>query len=353
MAVIREALCYDDVLLVPRRSSVSSRKDVDLTTQLTSSIKLAIPLISANMDTVTESAMAIAMASLGGIGIIHRFLSIEKQADEIHKVKLSGSKFLVGAAVGVKDDYVSRTEKLLKAGCNVIVVDIAHGHADHTLETIKTLRRKFRTLQIIAGNVATKEGTLDLIKAGVHAVKVGVGPGSLCTTRLVAGVGVPQLTAVIDAVSIAKRYHVPIIADGGIKQPGDLTKALAAGASTVMIGGLFAGCEESPGIALHKSGGKFKLTRGMASLAAHKQNQISKGQDRDFGLSEYVAEGVEALVPYRGHVAEVALQLLGGLRSGMSYCGATTIKELHLKAEFIRVSQASLRENGAHDVLPI
>ena len=352
LPTIREGLTFDDVLLVPQRSQISSRKDVDLATRLTSKIKLAMPLVSANMDTVTESAMAIAVAKLGGIGIIHRFLPVADQVKEVRAVKEAG-KLLVGAAVGIKEDYLERSKALLLAGCDVIVVDIAHGHADHTIEAVKKLKKQFKNTPVIAGNVATAEGTRDLIKAGADAVKVGVGPGSLCTTRIVAGAGVPQLTAILEAVEVARKLDTPVIADGGIKQPGDLAKALAAGAATVMIGGLFAGCEESPGIAIHKNGGKYKFTRGMASLDAQRQKRRAFGQNADFGLAEYVAEGVEALVPYRGTVSEVVNQLLSGLRSGMSYCGARNIAELQRKAEFIRVSSAGLRENGAHDVIPI
>lgn len=343
----RLGLTYDDVLLVPKRSSLISRKLVDTSTFLTPKLKLQIPIISANMDTVTESEMAIAMAKLGGIGIIHRFMSIENQVKEVEKVKKEGN-FLVGAAVGVKNGFLERTEKLIKAGTDVIVVDIAHGHSDHAIQAVKDIKKKFPQTNLIAGNVATKKGTLDLIKAGADAIKVGVGPGSLCTTRIVTGCGVPQLTAVLEAVSVVKKYHIPIIADGGIKISGDITKALAAGASTVMIGSLLAGCQEAPGTIVTQKGQKYKLIRGMASLKANIEKNRHEGNGN--GLFDYVAEGVEARVLCNGPVEEVVNQLIGGLRSGMSYCGAENIKKLQKQAEFIQITNASLRESHPHDV---
>lgn len=344
---LRFGLTYDDVLLVPKRSGLVSRKLVDTKTYLTSKIRLQIPIISANMDTVTESGMAIAMAKLGGIGIIHRFLPTENQIKEVEKVKKQGN-LLVGAAVGVKNGYLERTGELLKAGADIIVIDIAHGHSDHAIVAITDIKKKFPKCNLIAGNVATKEGTLDLIKAGADAIKVGVGPGSLCTTRIVTGCGVPQLTAVLDAVSVAKKYSIPIIADGGIKISGDITKALAAGASTVMLGSLLAGCREAPGLTLSENNKKYKLIRGMASLKANVEK--NKHEENGNGLSDYVAEGVEARVLCNGRVEEVVNQLIGGLRSGMSYCGSENIEKLWQKAEFIQITNASLRESHPHDV---
>lgn len=471
-------LTFDDVLLVPARSTVSSRKQINCSSNLTKKVPLNIPIISANMDTVTESDMAMVMAKEGGIGIIHRFMSIEKQVEEVLKVKRSESyiveepftlvldgatladaydfihkhnvtgilivdknnklqgilthrdisletnmnakishlmtpkerlvtapsgttfakaieilkkhkieklplvnkegkitglitrkdllkaheypyalkdtkgRLRVGAAIGVKGDYWERVQAMVSAGVDVIVVDIAHGHADHSIETVKRLKKTYPQLEVIAGNVATSSGTLDLIKAGADAIKVGVGPGSMCTTRIVTGCGVPQLTAIFAAVKAAKKYQIPIIADGGIRYSGDIVKALASGASSVMIGGLFGGTEESPGMTIIRNGRKYKVSRGMASLGANMSKKIEEGQTKslDFGLGEYVAEGVEAIVPYRGNVSEIIHQLVGGVRSGMSYCGAKNIIELQAKAQFIQITSVGLKESFPHDV---
>ena len=340
-------LTFDDVLLVPQKTDLVSRSEVDLTTQLTKKIKLKAPVISANMDTVTETKMAVALAREGGIGIIHRFLTIEKEAEMVVEVKKQ--KLLVGAAVGIRGDYLERAEALVKAGIDVIVIDIAHGHSIFLIKVLKDLKKKFPKIDVIAGNVATPEATEELIKNGASAVKVGIGPGALCITRIVAGAGVPQLTAISECSAVAKKYGVPIIADGGIRNSGDMVKALAAGASTVMIGTLFAGCDESPALTFFKNNRKFKLTRGMASLMANhdrQKNDIKVKKD----LKEYAAEGVEAVVPYRGRVNEFINQLLGGVRSGFSYCGARNIIETWEKAEFIQITQSSLIESKPHDV---
>ncbi len=340
-------LTFDDVLLIPKKTSIESRSHVDLTTKLTKRITLKIPIISANMDTVTESEMAIAIARMGGIGIIHRFLTIEAQVEEVKKVKKE--KFLVGAAIGIRGDYLERTKALIKAGVDVIVIDIAHGYSTFLLKVLRELTKKFPKTDFIAGNVATAEATEEMIKNGAAGVKVGIGPGALCTTRIVTGAGVPQLTAIADCVEVAKKYQVPIIADGGIKQSGDIVKALAAGASTVMIGSLFAGCEESPALTFFRNNKKYKLTRGMASLMANVDRQ-KKDESVKRDLKKYAAEGVEAVVPYRGTVSDLVTQLIGGIKSGFSYCGAKNIKELWEKAEFIQITQASLVESGPHDV---
>jgi guanosine monophosphate reductase len=340
-------LTFDDVLLVPQKTDLVSRSEVDLSTQLTKKIKLKVPVISANMDTVTETEMAIALAREGGIGIIHRFLTIEKEAEMVAEVKKQ--KLLVGAAVGIRGDYLERAGALVKAGVDVIVIDIAHGHSIFLIKVLKDLKKKFPKIDIIAGNVATPEATEELIKNGASAVKVGIGPGALCITRIVAGAGVPQLTAISECSAVAKKYDVPIIADGGIRNSGDMVKALAAGASTVMIGTLFAGCDESPALTFFKNNRKFKLTRGMASLMANQDRQKNDTTvKRD--LKEYAAEGVEAVVPYRGKVNEFINQLLGGVRSGFSYCGARSILETWKKAEFIQITQSSLIESKPHDV---
>ena len=340
-------LTFDDVLLVPKKTSLVSRSQVNLSTYLTKKIKLKIPLVSANMDTVTESKMAIAIASLGGIGIVHRFCTIDKEVEEVKLVKKE--KLLVGSAVGIKDDYIDRCRALIKAGADVIVIDIAHGHSIFLLQALKNLKKKFPKTEFIAGNVATVEATKELIEAGTSAVKVGSGPGSLCTTRIIAGAGVPQMTAIDDCVQVAKKYQVPVIADGGIRVSGDIVKALAAGASTVMIGSLFAGCRESPALTFFRNNQKFKLTRGMASLMANHERQL-KDKSIEKDLKNYAAEGVEAVVPYRGSVGDLIHQFLGGVRSGFSYCGAKNIEDLWQKAEFIQITQSSLIESLPHDV---
>jgi IMP dehydrogenase len=476
------ALSYDDVLLVPQRSSIASRRDVNTSANLTRNIRLSLPVVSANMDTVTEAAMATEMARQGGIGIIHRFLSVEEQAAEVRKVKRAESfvinqpytiapdrtveqarlemerldvgsfvvvdeqdklvglisardvrfvrnpdlfvqdvmtpkqklitapadvsleevheifnrhkveklplvdggtvvglvtakdlehthrnpiaakdkrgRLLAGAAVGVVGEVMERAGALLDAGANVLVVDVAHGHSEAVTDIVRQLKARWPEVDVIAGNVATAEGAAELIESGVDAVKVGVGPGSTCTTRIVTGAGVPQLTAVMECASVCHEAGVPIIADGGIKASGDIAKALAAGASTVMLGGLLAGTDESPGQTTTRRGQRFKSYRGMASLSAtaarrRRERELSdiNQQEDDQWLSQVVAEGVEALVPYRGPVREVLVQLVGGLRSGMSYCNARTIEELWRNARFVRITPAGLRESGPHDVV--
>ncbi len=471
---IKEGLTFDDVLLVPKYSNITTRSQTDLSTKLSKNISLNIPLISANMDTVTESAMAIAMAREGGIGIIHRFLTVEEEVEEVLKVKRSASVMienpytispdqsakdainymhekgvsgllvvkdsklagilthrdvmfesqssklvqdimtkdvitakpgitiieaketlrqhrieklplvddkgmikglvtskdithnenypnaskdkkgrpLVGAAVGVKGDFMERTEALLNADADVIVVDIAHGHSENAINTIRNIKKAFPNCELIAGNVATAKGAEDLIKAGVDAVKVGVGSGSICITRVITGSGVPQLTAVYDCAQIGKKYDIPIISDGGTRTSGDLTKALAAGASTVMVGSLFGGTDESPGSFVMKNGKRYKIYRGMASFYAalgrksKETGNITANED----LNDYVAEGVEAMVPYKGTVTDIIKQLSGGVRSGLSYCGAHTIPQMQQNAEFIKMSRAGFAESQPHDV---
>ena len=358
---IREltGITFDDVLLVPKKTNIESRTQVDLTSRLTPKIKLSIPVVSANMDTVTESTMAIAVAEAGGIGIIHRFLTIDAEAEKVARVKKKG--LIVGAAIGVREDYLARTEALLNAGADVIVIDIAHGHSLYLIKVLKDIKKKFPKAEIIAGNIATGEAAEELIKNGADAVKVGIGPGSICITRLVAGAGVPQVTAIDDVVKVARKYKTPVIADGGIRTSGDIVKALATGASTVMIGSIFAGAEESPTVMMTKEGKKFKLTRGMASLAAyldnHEKNGNGNGEKNGNGvekdLATYAAEGVEAMIPYRGHAQHIIAKLAGGMRSGFSYCGAVNIEELWKNAEFIRISNSALIESHSHDVLEV
>jgi len=478
---IRETpgLTFDDVLLVPKHSAIASRAAVNTNAQLTRRIKLAIPIISANMDTVTESAMAMAMARAGGLGAIHRFMSGERQAAEVARVKrvesyvvespatiaptatvqaareamaqsgigglmVAGSegellgmlttrdvllapdplaavetvmtpraqlivvtaangavletarallhehrieklplldangrvvglitaqdiiklqkhplatkdskgRLRVAAAVGVRASDLARAEVCVAAGADVLVVDIAHGHSEHALRMVRELKRRFPEAEVIAGNVATAEGVRDLAEAGADAVKVGVGAGSICITRVVTGFGVPQLTAIMDCAEAARAAQVPLIADGGIRNSGDLTKALAAGADTVMIGGLLAGTEESPGASVIRDGRRFKVVRGMASLTANVDRQAMEkgGEVNPEDWEQVVPEGVEAVVPYRGAVADILHQLVGGLRSGLSYAGATCLSDLQQNAEFIQMSAAGARESGAHDV---
>ena len=468
------ALTYDDVLLVPQYSDVDSRRALSTRSPLTRKIFLNAPIVSANMDVVTESEMAITMAREGGIGIIHRFMTIAGQARQIDRVKKAESfivenpitmtdqhtvgdvkrvveetdtggilivdkhekligiittrdllfedddskhvtaimtrevrsappdtslkdaerllhehrveklplvdkdgkvtglvtlkdimkitkfpkatkdskgRLAVGAAVGVRDKEMRRVEAALQAGADCIVVDIAHGDSHLEIEMVKNIRRHFPSAQIIGGNVATADGTKRLIDAGVDSVKVGVGPGSICITRQVAGSGVPQLTAIIECAKAAADSKTPLIADGGIRYPGDVAKAIAAGAQTVMIGSMLAGTDESPGMIMTRRGHRYKASRGMASLAANIERNKREGNDLTREeVEDYVAEGVEAAVPYRGKAREVLNQLVGGLQSGMSYSGATTIEELQEKAIFMRMTGAGLKESGPHDV---
>ncbi len=468
--ILKQAYTFDDVLLVPQESSVLP-KDVDLSTYLTKKIKLNIPLISAGMDTVTEAKMAIAIAREGGIGVIHKNMSIEEQAMEVDKVKRSehgvitdpfhltpehtlddadklmgkyrisgvpivvGTKLvgiitnrdirfekdftrkikevmtkdnlvtaavgtnlleaeqilrkykieklplvdeeynlkglitikdiekavkfpnsakdsrgrlLAGAAVGVTKDMMDRVDALVAAGVDVVVVDTAHGHSAGVLNAVKTIKSKYTELQVIGGNVATPEATRALIEAGVDCVKVGIGPGSICTTRVVAGVGVPQLTAVMDCSEEAAKYGIPVIADGGVKYSGDLVKAIAAGGSVVMIGSLFAGCEESPGDEELYQGRRFKVYRGMGSIGAMQKGSRDRYFQED--NKKLVPEGVEGRVPYKGAAADTIYQLMGGLRSGMGYCGAATIEEMKNNAIFVVQTSAGLKESHPHDI---
>ena len=469
-SIIGEGITFDDVLLVPAYSEVIPN-EVSLDTHLTKKIKLNIPMMSAGMDTVTEHRMAIAMARQGGIGIIHKNMSIEAQAEEVDKVKRSENgvisdpfylspehtladandlmakfrisgvpitengklvgiitnrdlkfeedysklikdcmtseglvtakvgitleeakkilgkarkeklpivdddfnlkglitikdiekqikypnsakdaqgRLLCGAAVGITANCLERTEALVKAHVDVVVLDCAHGHSANVLRCVKMIKEKFPDLQLIAGNVATGEATRALIEAGVDAVKVGIGPGSICTTRVVSGVGVPQITAVMECYNVAKEYGIPIIADGGIKYSGDMTKAIAAGANVCMMGSIFAGCYESPGTFELFQGRKYKVYRGMGSIAAMENG--SKDRYFQTNAKKLVPEGVEGRVAYKGSVEDTVFQLLGGLRSGMGYCGTPTIEELKERGRFVKISAASLKESHPHDI---
>ncbi|CAB4581106.1 unannotated protein [freshwater metagenome] len=354
--VVMLGLTYDDVLLLPDASAVVP-SEVDTATRLTRNISLAIPLVSSAMDTVTESAMAIAMAKVGGIGIIHRNLPIEEQVTHVKLVKNVG---IAGAAVGVGDDGFARAKALIEAGVDVVVVDTAHGHHRAVLDAISRIKKFSPTTEIIGGNVATRAGAQALINAGADAVKVGVGPGSICTTRVVAGVGVPQITAIMEASKACVKAGIPLIADGGLQYSGDIVKALVAGADCVMLGSLLAGCDESPGELVTIDGRQYKAYRGMGSLGAMQSRgeQKSYSKDRymqDDVLSEdkLVPEGIEGKVAYRGSLAHVVHQLVGGLRSGMGYAGASDIAYLRREGRLIQITAAGLQESHPHDVLDV
>jgi IMP dehydrogenase len=366
MDIFKTALTFDDVLLKPRYSGFL-RSEIDLSVQLTPRVRLAAPLISAPMDTVTESKLAIALAQQGGIGIIHRNLSIEDQAAEVKKVKAKGLQ--VGAAIGSSAGFEARVKALVDAGVDVLVVDSAHGHSLKVISTLAHIKSNY-DVDVIAGNVATEEGARALINAGADALRVGMGPGAICTTRIVSGMGVPQLTAIMDTAKAAQRHNVPVIADGGIINSGDIVKALAAGASCVMFGRMFAACKEAPGkVVMLKAddvpsrfrsiidGAEeycFKEYRGMGSLGAMKQGVKISSEDefhgKNFTSDVLIAEGVEGLVPCNSTVKDLVEQMVGGVTSGMYYVGARTIAELWETAEFMQITQASLSESHPHDL---
>ena len=361
----KEGLTFDDVLLIPAESHVLPH-EVDLHTQLAPNIKLNIPIISAGMDTVTEGAMAIAIALQGGLGVIHKNMSITAQASEVANVKNvvvpnnftkaaidQNNHLLVAAAVGVTSDTFERATALLENGADAIVIDTAHGHSAGVLRKIKEIREHFPQATLIAGNIATGDATRSLFDAGVDVVKVGIGPGSICTTRVVAGVGVPQITAIYDAATAAQEYHKPIIADGGMQYSGDIVKALAAGGNAVMLGSMLSGTTEAPGEIFESNGQKYKAYRGMGSVSAMAQSHGSSDRYFQGGVNEankLVPEGVEARVAYKGDVSDIIFQILGGLRSGMGYVGAASITDLRENSQFIRITNAGLRESHPHDV---
>lgn len=356
-------LTFDDVLLVPRRTRAKSRKDIDVSTKLTKRIDLQIPIISANTPWCTGEAMAIAMAKLGGIGIIHRMTTAEIQADLVKKVKSTvidlavsplasvdaNNRTLVGAGIGTKNDYLERAKQLVDNGVDILVVDIAHGHADYALDVISKFKALYPHVDIIGGNVATAEGVSDLIEAGADAVKVGIGPGGVCTTRLVAGAGVPQLTAIIECATEARKQGIPIIADGGIRTSGDIAKAIAAGASTVMLGSMLAGTDESAAQLVEIDGRLYKISTGFPSLGVELTlKQIRNEEITEDEVKEYVPEGVDATFEYKGSLKDVLIPLVGGLRSGMSYSGSLSTPEFWEKARFIQVTAAGQAENKPH-----
>ena len=357
----KDALTFDDVLLVPQYSEITPDM-ADVSTKLTNTFKMNVPFLSAAMDTVSEHKLVTALALAGGLGVIHKNMSIADQAKEVEMVKNyefdneknkrvlidKKGRLCVGAAIGVTADMMDRVHALMDAGVDVFVLDSAHGDSKNIINAIKNLRLEYPSMELIAGNVATYVGALDLMKAGASAVKVGMGPGSICTTRIIAGIGVPQLQAVMDCARASKEMNVPIIADGGIKYSGDVVKALAAGANTVMLGGLFATCEEAPGDIYESNGKKYRTYRGMGSIEA-----MAKGStDRYFqtGHKKFVAEGVQGIVEVKTTVEELVFQLIGGLKAGMGYCGSKDIPTLQEKGTFIKITNNALLESHPHDI---
>lgn len=357
--VLKEGYTFDDLLLVPAYSQVVPA-DVCLKTRL-AHLELRIPICSAAMDTVTEAPMAIALAKAGGLGFIHKNMTIEAQAAMVKHVKEnsadeasahdSNGHLLAGAAVGVSTQTLERVDALVNAQVDIIAVDSAHGHSKGVIETIRAIHKKYPDLPIVGGNIVTKEAAIALIEAGARVLKVGVGPGSICTTRVISGVGVPQITAINDVYQVAKEHHVSIIADGGIKLSGDIVKAIAAGADAVMLGGLLAGCEETPGEILEVYGKKVKTYVGMGSLSAMQRGSSDRYfQGGQKELKKLVPEGIEATVPYKGPMSDVVYQMMGGLRSGMGYCGCESIEDLKQNAHFVKITNAGLKESHPHDV---
>ena len=348
MGSIKDSLTFDDVTLVPQYSSVLPSETVT-TTKLARNLDLKIPLMSSAMDTVTESKMAIAISKSGGMGIIHRNLSIEEQVREVKKVKKNN--YLVGAAIGVSPKDLERAKELSKVNTDLIVIDTAHGHTQKVLEMIRKIKKKLKTCTLCVGNIATGKAAKFLADSGADIVKVGIGPGSICTTRLVAGIGVPQLSAVIQVKKALKNYKTKIISDGGIKFSGDIAKAIAAGADAVMIGSLFSGTIESPGKIFKHKGKLFKNFRGMGSVGAMSVGSADRYYQKKFkNVSKYVPEGVEGMVRFKGPVNKIIYNLVGGLKSSMGYLGAKTIQDLQKKGEFVKITKAGFYESMVHSV---
>jgi IMP dehydrogenase len=347
------ALTFDDVLIEPQYSEVKSRSHVDTSSILVPGINLRVPVLSANMDSVTGLAMAQAMDSIGAIGILHRFMTTDEQVKLINEFKMQGGGF-IGSAIGVKDDCARRAHACVEAGSDVIVLDVAHGHTKVVGDVMKNLLSHYPDLKIIGGNVATEAGAQFLIDSGASAIKVGVGPGSVCSTRVVAGVGIPQLTAIVEASKACRAYNVPLIADGGIRSPGDIAKAIAAGADTVMVGGILAGSNESPGQIVERDGRLFKSYRGMASkgaMARRREIEVKhlNGSSPEPRFEHLTPEGVETLVPYTNEAAtDIVNYFIGGLKSAMSYSNALTIEEFQKNAKMIRITNAGLAESHPH-----
>lgn len=339
--IIGKGYSFNDVLIVPKYNKVISRRDVNFQTKVTKNHAIDIPILAANMDTVCESNMAIAIGRLGGLGVIHRFMSQESQAQEVKKVKAQG--LLAAAAIGIKD-YETRAAVLVEAGVDILVLDVAHGHCKRAGKTLDYLKANHPQIDILVGNIATKDAAEYFISKKADGIKVGIGPGSMCITRLMTGAGVPQITAIMDVYE-ASQGRVPICADGGIKQPGDLTKAIGAGADTVMMGSIFSGTDEAPGEIITKDGREFKEYRGMASFSATVKKLKLDGKKIEENIH---VEGEATLVPYKGSVIKIINKLLGGLASGMTYVGAATIEQIKGKADFIEISSAGYGESIAH-----
>lgn len=343
------ALSYDDILLVPQYSKINSRNDISLSTSITERIKLGIPLITSNMSDVTDSTMAIAIAKLGGLGVIPRFASIDFQADEIKKVKKQ--KLLVGAAVGARNGIIERSQALVDAGCDVLFIDVAHGHMQKNIDATTKLKQMFgKYVDIVSGNTATFEATDALFKAGADCVKVGIGPGSICTTRIETGSGVPQATAIIESARAARKHKKYIIADGGIKTSGDVVKSLALGASAIMAGSIFAGCNEAPGKTIEKNGKKYKVYNASTSLTEKmKHYKLNKDEIENHYIKQ--VEGVESVVLLNGPLKNMVEKYCANIRSGFSYSGVIDINTLWKNAKFVRITSQGLSESGAHDVI--
>ena len=348
MGTIKDSLTFDDVTLVPQYSSILPT-DAITNCKLSKNLNLQIPLISSAMDTVTESKMSIAISKSGGIGVIHRNLAIQKQVAEVQKVKRKN--YIVGAAIGVNEKDLERAEELSRIKTDLIVIDTAHGHTKKVLNMIKKIKKKLKNSTLCVGNIATGKAAKFLADNGVDIVKVGIGPGSICTTRLVAGIGVPQLSAIMDVKKALKKYKTKIISDGGIKFSGDLAKAIAAGADAIMIGSLFSGTTESPGKIIRFKGKLYKNFRGMGSVGAMNAGSADRYyQKKNKDVTKYVPEGVEGMVKYKGPVKEIIYNLIGGLKSSMGYMGAKSITDLQKKGHFIKISKAGFYESMVHNV---
>ena len=348
MGSIKESLTFDDILLVPQYSNVLP-SETDISLSLTNKISLKVPFLSSAMDTVTESKMAIAIASSGGIGIIHRNLNIKKQSQEVSKVK--SKKLLVGAAVGTNKEDIDRAKSLINSECDMIVIDTAHGHSEKVLNMLSKLKKLTSKIPICVGNIATGEAAKRLYNSGADIIKVGIGPGSICTTRMVAGIGVPQISAIMDVKKSLKNKKIRIISDGGIKFSGDIAKALAAGADAIMMGSIFAGTDESPGRKFKVKGKVYKQYRGMGSIGAMSSGSANRYFQKNFkDKSKFVPEGVEGRVEYKGNVSNIIYQLKGGLRSSMGYIGAKNLNQLRKNAKFIKITKAGFYESMVHSV---
>ena len=348
MVTIKEALTFDDVLMLPRFSSILP-SNTDISLKLTNNIDLKVPFLSSAMDTVTESSMAIAIAQEGGIGVIHRNLDIQRQSSEVKKVK--NKKLLVGAAVGTNKEDFERAKALIDSGVDLIVIDTAHGHSEKVLKTLSKLKKNKSKIPFCVGNIATGEAAKKLYNSGADIIKVGIGPGSICTTRMVAGIGVPQISAIMDVKKALNKKNIKIISDGGIKFSGDIAKALAAGADAIMMGSIFAGTDESPGKKFKSEGKIFKKYRGMGSIGAMSAGSANRYFQSNFtDKSKFVPEGVEGRVEYKGKVSKIIYQLQGGLRSSMGYIGAKSLKEINKRAKFVKITKAGFYESMVHSV---